>query len=379
MMIFKRFILALTLAPFIVSATPEVTTPHFQENAPPSLADHTHISKRKDPVDGGWLPDLVGLPTKDQILQISTRVDKIIDKETNKQCRAVDPRLRKLVFQHFLIYQHIANAQGVYFDSQRAHHWAHVLAMTLKESSGDPSNISDMQSHSITTNKPISDLDHWREILGLVHEKRVKLNTQTNFGLTQTSADRLFVAFKLAKNQLYDTEFLEGREGAETPKKISLNTAIAIRRLIWFFQDFAQGRIINSDMRIHQADINKPEYVSRYQEGLDMALLYCGTPLLYKEGVIDNDSLGNMALRDAMASIAYCKLGNAQSGYGNNLIDAICFAEWVTLCPALNISIATLTPLEYFATRDVSPVCEDTFNSLIIKKGDSPLENFFDF
>ena len=379
MMIFKRFILAFTLMPFIVSATPDVTTPHFQENAPPSLADHTHISKRKDPVDGGWLPDLVGLPNKEQFGKISKYVDKIVDEETNKQCKAIDPSLRKLVFQHFLVYQHIANAQGIYFDKQITHHWSHILGMTIKESGGDPTNITDFQSHSITTNKPMSDLEHWKEILGLVHQKRVNFNTQTNFGLTQMSADRLFVAFKLANDELYDTEFLEGREGAETPRKISLNTAIAIRRLIWFFQDFAQGRLNDSDMRIHQSDINKPEYASRYQEGLDMALMYCGTPLLYKEGVIDNDSLGNMALRDAMASIAYCKLGNAQSGYGSNLIDAICFAEWVTLCPALNISIATLTPLEYFATRDVSPVCEDTLNSLIIKKGDSQLENFFDF
>ncbi len=378
-MIFKRFILALTLAPFIVSATPEVNTPHFQENAPPSLADHTHISKKKDPVDGGWLPDLVGLPTKEQVLNISAYVDNIVKKEPNKRCRAVDPRLRKLVFQHFLVYQHIANAQGVYFDSNRAHRWASVLGMTLKESSGDPTNITDMQSHTITTYRPLSDLERWKEILGSAAEKRVQLTTKTNFGLTQTSADRLFVAFKLANDESYDTEFLEGQEGAETPRKISLNSAIAIRRLIWFFQDFAQGRITNSDMRIHQADINKPEYVSRYQEGLDMALLYCGTPLLYKEGVINNESLGNAALRDAMASIAYCKLGNAQSGYGNTLIDAICFAEWVTLCPALNISIATLTPLNYFATRDASPLCEDTFNSLIIKKGDSQLENFFDF
>ncbi|MBA3536692.1 MAG: hypothetical protein H0T84_08805 [Tatlockia sp.] len=73
-------------------------------------------------------------------------------------------------------------------------------------------------------------------------------------------------------------------------------------------------------------------------------------------------------LKNALGSIAYCKLGNAKSGYGKNEFDEKCFAEWVTLCPGLNIDIALLTPLSYFATRNEKPVCEETFKRLLIKR-----------
>ena len=194
------------------------------------------------------------------------------------------------------------------------------------------------------------------------------LDYQTNFGLTQTSADRLFNAFNLAKNQKNNTVFLQGKEGALTPGKKELNTAIAIRRLIWFYQDFAQGRISQSDARIHRRDITKPEFFERYQAGLKMALLYCGTHFMFRDGKSVNEKKLDLDLQSAMASIAYCKFGNAQIGYGKNEFDNLCFASWVTLCPALNIDIATLTPLSYFATRKTSPVCEDTFRALLIKK-----------
>lgn len=365
---FRKLLLSILTLPLIVTADPVTTNLHFQEFAPPSLADHTHISKKRDPVDGGWLPDLTGLPNKFQLINIANKVNEIVDDEKDAQCKAVDSRLRKVVFQDFLVYQHIANAQGSYFDESTAHRWAHILGMILKESSGDPTNISDMQSHSISTFQPMSDIAHWNKILTLVNDKRVKLNYQTNFGLTQTSSDRLFVAFKLSKDNSYDVKFLEGRANAAVPRKINLNTAIAIRRLLWFFQDFAQGRITDSDKRIHQRDLNNPEYAKKFHEGIDMALLYCGTPLLFKEGKITEESMQNSPLHRAMESIAYCKLGNAQSGYGENNVDALCYGQWVTLCPALNVSIATLTPLEYFQTRNTPPVCEKTFDNMIHHK-----------
>lgn len=338
----------------------------FEENARPSMADHLHLSRSKDPVDGGWLPNLTGLPDQATIDALTSQISDIMSKEEEDRCTAIDPRLRMLVFQHFVIHQHMANIQDIHFDEKIAHQWAHVLAMILKESSGDSTNITDMSGRSISTNKPQTDLDHWKKILSLSVQDRIKLNYQTNFGLSQTSSDRLFNAFHLAQDQNFNTEFLEGVDGASTPRKIDLNTAIAIRRLIWFYQDFAQGRILQSDTRIHQRDIAKPEFNNRYKNGLRMALLYCGTRFMFKHkhNSVEYEH-ASPQLENAMATIAYCKLGNAQSGYGKNVIDEKCFAEWVTLCPALNVDIAILTPLSYFQTRGEKPVCKNTFKRLL--------------
>lgn len=363
----KQYIIVLMILFFVPLLG--FTSPNFEENAPPSIADHLHLSKSQDPIDGGWLPDLTGLPDEAQIARLTQHIVDIITAENDSQCKAIDPRLRMLIFQHFAIYQQMANAQNIYFNEQTAHQWAHMLAMILKESSGDSSNITDMSGNTVSTYEPKTDLDHWKNILDLTIQSRIKLNYQTNFGLTQTSADRLFNAFHLAQNQSYDTEFLEGQEGELTPGKVNLNTAIAIRRLIWFYQDFAQGRISQSDERIHQEEINNPELFNRYQAGLKTALLFCGTHLMfYQKDQVPFTTEAGPKLINAMASIAYCKLGNSQEGYGVNEFDEQCFAEWVTLCPALNIDIALLTPLSYFETRGAAPVCEETFNRLINKQ-----------
>jgi hypothetical protein len=320
-----------------------------------------------DPVDGGWLPDLTGLPDKNQVLLLKNHAAKVMEEETDSRCNAIDKSLRLMVFRHFVIRQQMANNQNVYFNDKTAYQWAHVLGMLLKESSGDTASITDMTGRSMSTFTPQTNLQHWRKILSLSAEKgRIHLNSQTNFGLTQTSADRLFVAFKLAKHQKYTTSFLQGKEGAFTSRKKLSNTAIAIRRLIWFYQDFAQGRLVQSDSRINEYDINKPEFSDRHQNALDMALVYCGSRYMFESGLKHPQRLKN-----ALGSIAYCKLGNAKTGYGKNQFDEKCFAEWVTLCPGLNIDIALLTPLSYFATRNEKPVCEETFKRLIIKKPDN--------
>ncbi|KTD33036.1 hypothetical protein Lnau_2684 [Legionella nautarum] len=349
------------------------SSPNLEENAPPSLADHLHLSKSHDPIDGGWLPDLTGLPTKAQIELFTQHIVEVMNEENDSACKAVHPHLRLLIFQHFLIYQQIANAHHIYFNDNTAYRWAHILAMILKESSGDSSNVTSMSGNSISTNAPRTDLEHWKNILDLTLQNRVKLNYQTNLGLTQTSADRLFDAFHLAQNQSYDTDFLEGHESALTPGKINLNTAIAIRRLIWFYQDFAQGRITQTDTRIPQEDINYPEFAQRYQEGLKTALLFCGTTYMFHKPGNESFTFRDPGpkLINAMASIAYCKLGNAEGGYGVNEFDEQCYADWVTLCPALNIDIALLTPLSYFETRGAKPVCEGTFKQLINKQPSS--------
>ncbi|WP_131780942.1 hypothetical protein [Legionella gresilensis] len=356
----RRFIQAIIVIFF--SEVTATTIPEFEEHAPASLADHLHLSSSNDPVDGGWLPNLTGLPVNEQVSLLNERVVDLVQNEKDKQCASINSNLRLLIFQHFLIYQYMANAQNTYFDEQTAYQWAHILAMILKESSGDSAGITDMNGHSISTYKAQTNLDQWRLILTLAKQRHIRFNYQTNFGLTQTSADRLFNAFQLGKNKSYDTAFLEGKEGASTPRKIDLNTAIAIRRLIWFYQDFAQGRISQANSRLHQMNISDPHFMDQYQAGLEMAVVYCGTRFMFRES-----QLKKGLLKKAVASIAYCKLGNPKSGYGFHEIDQECFAQWVTLCPALNIDIALLTPLSYFATRGEKPVCEETFKQLINK------------
>lgn len=341
-------------------------TPYFELKAPSSFADSILLTRSNDPENRSWLPNLTGLPNRYQVALLTQHMIDVMMKEKDSKCTSISLNLRMMFFQHFLIYQHMINAQDIYFDKQVAHQWAHVLGMTLKESSGDSSSITDMCGYSISTDDSKTNLQQWRQILTLSSQSHVELNFQTNFGLTQTSSDRLIDAFRLTQDQKYDTSFLEGTVGSSKHGKPVLNTAIAIRRLIWFYQGFAEGRIVESQGYLNPQEINNPQFSERYNTGLNLALLYCGTRFMFGEEPLSN-------LLNAMASIAYCKLGNQQTGYGANQVDEQCFAEWVTLCPALNIDIATLTPLSYFATRDQEPVCEDTFNRLINKKP-SPAE-----
>ncbi len=340
----------------------------FEDNPLISFVERLHLAYSKNPVDSRWLPELTGLPDSHQVALLTQHMIDIMMKEQDTQCTSIDMNLRMMIFQHFVIYQHMLNAQHVYFNRQTAHQWAHVLAMILKESSGDSTNITDMCGYSISTNDARANLQQWKQILRLSSQSQIELNYQTNFGLTQTSSDRLFDAFHLTQNQKHDTVFLEGKENTFTSEQQHLNTAIVIRRLIWFYQGFAEGRVFESQRPLSQDEINNPEFSSRYHDGIEMALLYCGTRFMFRG--VDQNSPGqeSLDLNNAMASIAYCKIGNQKIGYGENEVDEQCFAEWVTLCPALNVDIATLTPLSYFATRGAKPVCEETFNRLINTK-----------
>ncbi|WP_058499288.1 hypothetical protein [Legionella gratiana] len=350
-----------------LSLSLELAYPIFREEAAQAVASQSQVLRTKDLVDGNWLPDIIGLPNEEQVESLTRHVADVMAEEQDKKCSAIDYNLRMVVFQNFVIYQHMANAQHHYFKEKMILKYAHVLAMILKESSGDPTNVTDMSGRSISTSKPNTNLQRWKDLLKLSKQSGIKFNAQTNFGLTQLSADRLFIAFKLA-HEGHGKDFLEGKYGDATSKKVILDTAIAIRRLVWFYQDFAQGRLQQEDGRIHQEDIYKTEFNERYQTGLKMALLYCGTRFLFN---VDNQYIWSNELstfENAMASIAYCKLGNSQSGYGKYQIDERCFAEWVTLCPALNINIALLTPLSYFQTRGNKPVCIDTLKRLLNKE-----------
>ncbi|ANH13224.1 TPA: hypothetical protein ACIZB4_000737 [Legionella pneumophila] len=342
--------------------------PLFAEDAPQFVTGQSQLSAARDPADSSWLPDIIGLPNEEQVESLTRHVAEVMTEEEDKNCTAIDYNLRMLVFQNFVIYQHMANAQHHYFKEKMALKYAHVLAMILKESSGDPTNVTDMNGRSISTSKPGTNLQRWSNLLKLTMQNGIKFNYQTNFGLTQLSADRLFVAFKLANGASHSKDFLEGKNGDETPNRVDMDSAIAIRRLIWFYQDIAQGRLKQKDECINEEDIYKPEFNERYQAGLRMALLYCGTKFLFR---VDNESVWvneNSTFEKAMASIAYCKLGNSKTGYGTDEMDERCFAEWVTLCPALNVNIALLTPLSYFQTRKNKPVCTNTLNRLLNKE-----------
>ena len=340
------------------------TIPYFEEKAPAptSLANHIHLLRSTDSMDSNWLPVLIGLPDYHQVSSLTQHTINVMMEEKDIRCTSISFNLRMMIFQHFVIYQQMVNAQNVYFDDQIAHQWAHVLAMILKESSGDTSNITDMGGYSISTDDSKSNLQEWRQILKLSSRSRVELNYQTNFGLVQTSADRLLDAFHLTKEQKEDIAFLDREEGASMPNKLVLNTAVAIRRLVLFYQGFAKGRILDSQTPFNKEDISNP-YPEEYKKALNMALIYCGTRLMFQA-----DENSASSLQNAMASIAFCNLGNQKPGYDLSKMDLQCFAQWVTLCPALNIDIATLTPLNYFATKGQQPVCEETFKRLIIKE-----------
>ncbi len=351
----KLSVTALMLSCFIVPTV--FSASHHEKKASSLSKRHTPSAKAKDSKAKDWLADLRGLPSREELEVLSKHVDEVMKNEKDKKCTAINPRLRKMIFLHFVTYQHIVNQRSVYLDEEKAAHWAHVFAMLLKESSGDTTNVTSMTGRSYTTYQAKSDLDRWRKIANLSKNGKIPLNYQTNFGLTQLSVDRLFVALQLAR----DPAYLEGK------KKEKLNTALAVRRLIWFYQDFAQGRLTQEHDRIHHHERGNPEYSSRFAFGLSMALSLCGTNYMFYEGY--HGKANEVAdLTDAMASIAYCKIGNPKAGYGATEESEKCFAAWVTLCPTLNFDIAMLTPLKYFATRNAAPVCEGTFKALLKKK-----------
>ncbi len=349
----KIIILSCCFMPFALLAL----EPHASK-ASSSLADHIPSTKSTNPKDKGWLANLKGLPTREEIEELSKHVDDVMKLEKNKACTSINPRLRKMIFLHFATYQHLVNARGVYLTEKNIHHWAHVFGMLLKESSGDPTSVTAMSGRTFTNYQAKSDLDRWRKIVAISKKGNIPFNKQTNFGLTQLSVDRLFVALQLAQTPAFLPEGLD---------KDDLDTAVAIRRLIWFYQDFAQGRLTQEHDRIHYHERGNPEYSTRFAFGTSMALLLCGTHYMYYEGFHEK-ATGMADLADAMSSIAYCHLGNSHDGYGMTKVNAMCFAKWVTLCPTLNFDIAMLTPPEYFATRNAAPVCEGTFKALLTKK-----------
>lgn len=357
---FIKFLIILIL----ISCTHTATTVQ-EEAARPSLANMLKSSNTIYSRHHGWLADLSGLPPPSEVMKMEKRVLNIIRNDKDRDCSSINVHLRAMIFVHFLVFQHIANAQGVYLDENIAYQWAHILAMILKESSGDSTNITSMSGQSIATDRSKTDISNWKKILDPSKVSHIKLTLQTNLGLSQISENQLIFPVPLTQEQKKETEFLEGKEGSLTRQKRSLSVNNAIRDLIWFYQDFSQGRLTQSEFPICALKIDDPEYAQRYKEGIKAALLYCGTEYMFRHADVKRNKELDRKLKKAMASIAYCRLGRPRCDENNNELDMRCFEAWVTLCPALNIDIALLLPLRYFATRYANPVCLDTFKALL--------------
>lgn len=337
--------------PALADDLPAATEPAFE--AVPVDTDHGLTTDAMEPPPG--LADLDGLPQVPAQLGTADEI-RSAPGASDPTCKEIPAPLRAMAFRHFLNFQKMQNEQGRYFPPEAATRAAKALGMVLKESSGDPAAVADMKGKSKTTYKPETTVANWKALLT---HKHITYNKQTNFGLLQMSMDRLVVAFKI-NSQLDD--FLPGEDAASTS---ALNT----RRLLDFYQDFAQGRLEQGDTPIPAAALRdpkaSPELKERARKGAAKALYHCGTRFLYKEG--QQGAEGQKALEDAMMSIAYCDPGIDKPDTTSRA-QLECFARWVTLCPALNLDIAINTPKEYFETRKAPPKCEATFRALITKK-----------
>lgn len=307
-------------------------------------------------IDHQWLPDIAGMPQSRGDVATADEV-KAAPGGDEPACRKVDAGLRAMVFNHFRNFQAMENHQNVYLDKATTRKWAHVLAMIIKESRGDSTDVTDMRRREVGTYKARTALPRWYDLFSHDH---IAYTKQTNYGLAQLSYDRLRATFDLPQTDA--SRFIDRHQDSKE-KAIDLTTARLSRRVIWLYQDFAQGRISKEDARIDEKDIGKPEFQSRYRRGLKEALWHCGTRFLFAEGYQGED--GAKKLEEAMASIAYCKIGSAADGYGADAESGKCFAQWVTLCPAANFDLATINPDRYFQTRKAKPVCLKTFNGML--------------
>jgi hypothetical protein len=269
-------------------------------------------------------------------------------------CKTVDPALRAMVFRHYQNLQEMQNTQGHFFPDNSPAKAAHLLGMVPKESSGDPTNTTDMNGKEFATYKAISNLPRWKSLF----DQKMIYNKQTNYGLAQMSMDRMLAGNTVATD-------LDDFLGAVAHPTAGLD----VRRILTVYQEMAQGRLTQDDAPISQKALQDPhataELKAQAQMGLSAALWHCGTRFLYKEGYTGED--GQKALEAAMSSIAYCDFGKDKPD-PNSRSQAQCFARWVTLCPALNLDVAILTPDSYFATHRAAPLCQATFQKLTKKR-----------
>ena len=262
----------------------------------------------------------------------------------------VSANLRAMIFKHFVNVQVFENGHGHPLTEKMAQTWAHMLAIVLKESGGDSTNVTDMKGREVGTYKAMTNLKRWRAIFA----HSLDYNKQTNFGLAQQSVDRLSSTFKVSSAGLDDFISHKGE----------INSGADTIGFVQFYQQFAQGRTEQSERPIKLKDLQSSdassELKARSHRGVQYALWHCGTRFLFEEGRAGIE--GQKALENAMASIAYCDMSGDDKDATSK-----CFAKWLTLCPSLNIDIALLSPDSYFQTRRARPVCAVTFKKLLRK------------
>lgn len=298
------------------------------------------------------LPNITGMPQQPVGPAAPTVQTEIAAAPGNDEasCKKVDANLRAMAFRHFENFQEMQNVQGKYFSERAAQRASHLLGMVPKESAGETTNVTDMSGREFANYKSVSSLDRWNRMFS----QRLTYNKQTNYGLAQQSMDRLVACFKV-KSPLDDFLGLpdDACSGAD------------VRKALAVYQGFAQGRLKQGDRAIPSKDRRDPnaseDMKKRREAGLDAALWHCGTRFMFEEGKQGEE--GQKKLRQAMDSIADCDTGSLAPNMASEE-QAKCFAKWVTLCPALNVDIAMLSPDSYFQTRNAPPLCENTFAKL---------------
>lgn len=302
------------------------------------------------------LPNITGMP-QHPVGDAAPSVDAEIATAPGKNdasCAKVPANLRAMAFRHFENFQEMQNVQGTYFSERAAQRASHLLGMIPKESSGESTNVTDMKGREYASYKSVTSLERWNGLFS----KNLIYDKQTNYGLAQQSMDRLVSCFKV-KSQLDD--FLGNPDDA--------CSGADVRKALAVYQGFAQGRLKQGDRALSEKELRDPDasedVKKRRKEGLDAALWHCGTRFMFQEGKQGPE--GQKKLEDAMAGLAFCDTGSLAPNMASDA-QSKCFAKWVTLCPALNVDIAMLSPDSYFQTRNAPPLCEDTFAALTKRK-----------
>jgi hypothetical protein len=183
---------------------------------------------------------------------------------------------------------------------------AKLMGMVVKESSGNPSAVSDMNGKgSATSYKSFFKLNNSSGVMSrphysstellekLINQSGVTFNKQTNFGLAQLSSDRLIIP-KWGGNYLIEKQ-----------KMIKL--------------------------------MDGKTFVE-----------WCMTKSIYK----DSDAVLQKYFND---NIKNCEMGTSSSA------KVKCFGRTINFCPRMSLELALEQPSSYFETRHASPICAELF------------------
>jgi hypothetical protein len=256
----------------------------------------------------------------------TTTLDALPAEETeDASCvRRLPENLRNLFFEHFRYYvDHSTSEVG----EKEVARFAKVLGMAPRESSGATVAITDMRGtggatslrqffkndnpgvaapKSLTSsleslNKLFAITAETRKVNGVLRSSTLRWDEETNFGLLQMSANRLYIDFG-------------GRQ-----------------------DDIARDSI--REMRTLYA--SEPEEV----------IARCGTALMFNDSPVE--------IRGAFDELMTCEPG------WKSKKSIQCFGQWATLCPNYNVTLALVAPPAYFATRHAAPLCTKTFTRIL--------------